>query len=143
MSLGALPFWSIIRTVGAVKQVGANYQGRQPINSSYNFSLEFGVFSQHLPWCIQRSLLHCKFLFYLFMCLTLTVAQVLKGVNAAAAGLMASAFLMLWLKVIKDSAPRAASAVFLLALQLIFSLKAPQVIGIGAVAGVAYGFVVQ
>merc|ERR1719152_851056 len=82
----ALPFWSIIRTVGAVKQV-------------------------------------------------------LKGVNAAAAGLMASAFLMLWLKVIKDSAPRAASAVFLLALQLIFSLKAPQVIG--AVAGVAYGFVVQ
>ena len=66
------------------------------------------------------------------MCLTLTVAQVLKGVNAAAAGLMASAFLMLWLKVIKDSAPRAASAVFLLALQLIFSLKAPQVIGIGS-----------
>ena len=85
MSLGALPFWNIIRSVGAVKQV-------------------------------------------------------LKGVNAAAAGLMASAFLMLWLKVVKDSAPRAAACVALVALQLVFKYKAPHVIGLGAAAGILVGF---
>lgn len=87
MSLGALPFWKLIRTNSAVKQV-------------------------------------------------------LKGVNATAAGLMCSAFLLLWLKIINNSSSKAAFVVLLLAIQLIFrNIKAPHIIAFGGIAGIIYGII--
>ena len=69
-----------------------------------------------------------------------TIQLVLKGVNAAAAGLMIAACGLLFLQIVNGSKAKAAAVLAFIGMQNIFKLKAPVLVLTGIVGGVVCAF---